>query len=105
MSAVHVLFTPASPGDHRPAARRADHRGMTENNMHRVHRLAALAFMGTVTACLLALVFEQATRGPSGLLGGVVFALAAGFGLEFVSSVWTGRSDGPTRLDPDRGRW
>jgi hypothetical protein len=57
--------------------------------MHRVHRLAVLAFMAPVTAWLLALVFEQATRGPSGLLGGVIFALAAGFGLEFVSSKWT----------------
>ena len=78
---------------------------MRENTMHRVHRVAVLAFMGAVTACLLALVFEQATQGPSGLLGGVVFALAAGFGLEFVSSVWTGRAGGPPRLDPNRGRW
>lgn len=78
---------------------------MTENAMHRMHRLAMLAFMGAVTACLLALVFEQATRGPSGLLGGAVFALAAGFGLEFVGSVWTGRAEGPTRLDPSRDRW
>jgi hypothetical protein len=78
---------------------------MRENTMHRVHRVAVLAFIGTVTACLLALVFEQAARGPSGLLGGVVFALAAGFGLEFVGSVWTGRTGGPTRLDPSRDRW
>jgi len=78
---------------------------MRENTMHRVHQMAVLAFMGTVTACLLALVFEQAARGPSELLGGVVFALAAGFGLEFVSSVWTGRKEGPTRLDPSRDRW
>ena len=78
---------------------------MREITMHRVHRVAILAFMGAVTACLLALVFEQATQGPSGLLGGVVFALAAGFGLEFVSSLWTGRRDGPTRLDPSRDRW
>jgi len=73
--------------------------------MHRVHRVAVLAFMGAVTACLLALVFEQATQGPAGLLGGVGFALTAGFGLEFVSSVWTGRTRGPGRLDPSRGRW
>ena len=51
---------------------------MRENTMHRVHRLAVLVFMAAVTACLLALVFEQATRGPSGLLGGVIFALARG---------------------------
>ena len=78
---------------------------MRETTMHRVHRVTVLAFMGAVTACLLALVFEQATQGPSGLLGGAVFALAAGFGLEFVGSVWTGRVDGPSRLDPNRGRW
>jgi len=63
--------------------------------MHRVHRLAVLAFMAAVTVCLLALVFGQATRGPSGLPGAVVYAFAAGFGLEFVSSAWTGRWRGP----------
>jgi hypothetical protein len=73
--------------------------------MHRVHRVAVLAFMGAVTAYLLALVFEQATQGPAGLLGGAIYALTAGFGLEFVGSVWTGRAGGPTRLDPSRGRW
>ena len=78
---------------------------MRENTTNRMHRLAVLAFMGAVTACLLALVFEQATRGPSGLPGGVVFALAAGFGLEFLGSVWTGRAGGPARLDPSRDRW
>jgi len=78
---------------------------MRENTMHRVHRVAVLAFMGAVTGCLLALVFEQATQGPSGLVGGAVFAIAAAFGLEFVVSVWTGRADGPPRLDPDSGRW
>ena len=63
--------------------------------MHRVQRLAVVAFMAAVTTCLLALVFAQATRGPNGLLGAVVYALGAGFGLEFVSSAWTGRRRGP----------
>ena len=78
---------------------------MRDNSMHVVHRLTVLAFMAAVTACLLALVFEQATRGPSGFLGGVGFALAAGFGLEFLGAVWTGRGHGPSRLDPSRDRW
>ena len=78
---------------------------MRETTMHRVHRVAVMAFVGAVTTCLVALVFEQATQGPSGLLGGLVFALAAGFGLEFVGSVWTGRVDGSSRLDPNGGRW
>ena len=63
--------------------------------MHRVQRLAVLAFMAGVTACLLALVFAQATRGPNGLLGAVVYAFGAGFGLEFVSSAWTDGRRGP----------
>jgi len=63
--------------------------------MHRVQRLAVLAFMAGVTACLLALVFAQATRGPNGLLGAVVYAFGAGFGLEFVSSTWTSGRRGP----------
>ena len=63
--------------------------------MHRVQRLAILAFVAGVTACLLALVFAQATQGPNGFLGAVVYAFGAGFGLEFVSSAWTGRRRGP----------
>jgi hypothetical protein len=69
--------------------------------MHRVQRLAVLAFMALVTACLLALVFAQATRGPNGLPGVVMYAFGAGFGLEFVSAAWTGRR----ALDPSPGRW
>ena len=68
---------------------------MTKTTMHRVQRLVILAFMAGVTACLLALVFAQATREPNGLLGAMVYALGAGFGLEFVSSVWTGAQGGP----------
>jgi len=68
---------------------------MTQTTMHRMQSLAILAFMAGVTACLLALVFGQATRGPSGLAGAVVYALGAGFGLEFVGSAWTGRGGGP----------
>lgn len=59
--------------------------------MHRVHRLIVFAFMATVTACLLAFVFGQANRGLGGLPAAVVYAFAAGFGLEFLGSAWTGR--------------
>ncbi len=54
-------------------------------------RYGQLAFMAAVTTCLLAFVFTQAGRGVAGLPGAVVYAFAAGFGLEFVSSAWTGR--------------
>jgi hypothetical protein len=67
---------------------------MTETTIHRVQRLAVLAFMGAVTVCLLALVFAQATRGSNGLMGVVVYAFGAGFGLEFVASAWTDRGRG-----------
>ncbi len=65
--------------------------------MDRVHRLIVLAFMAAVTACLLAFVFGQASRGPAGLPGVVVYAFAAGFGLEFLGSAWTGRWGDPKR--------
>jgi hypothetical protein len=46
-----------------------------------------------VTACLLALAFEQAlTRGLAGFGAVAVYAFAAGFGLEFVAAAWTGRN-------------
>ena len=54
-----------------------------------------MVFMAVVsTGCLLVLVFSQAERGATGLTEAVVYAFAAGFGLEFVGSTWTvgGRS-------------
>lgn len=50
-----------------------------------------MVFMAVVTGCLLVLVFSQAERGATGLTEAVVYAFAAGFGLEFVGSTWTGR--------------
>ncbi|MDQ4048619.1 MAG: hypothetical protein M3131_04440 [Actinomycetota bacterium] len=47
-----------------------------------------------MTALLLALVAEQSSRGPTALLGVLVYLLAAGFGLEFVCSSWP-RGAGP----------
>jgi hypothetical protein len=64
---------------------------MRENLYSKSRRYGQLAFMSAVTSCLLALVFVQATRGAAGLPGVAVYALAAGFGLEFVSAAWTGR--------------
>ena len=57
-----------------------------------VYRYLALAYVALVTAVLLALVVEQASRGPAALPGVVVWALAAGFGLEFISSGWAAES-------------
>lgn len=56
-----------------------------------------VVFVGAVTAILLAFVFEQAARGFAGLPGVFVYSLAAGFGLEFVSSIWAGRWRGRAR--------
>jgi hypothetical protein len=55
-----------------------------------VSRYVVLAFLASMTVCLLAFVFGQAARGVSGLPGMVVYAFAAGFGLEFVGTAWTG---------------
>lgn len=46
--------------------------------------------MAAVTALLLALVADATRRGLAGLPGMVVYAFAAGFGLEFVSASWLG---------------
>ena len=74
----------------------ADDPGMTEKKRETLHRLAVLTFMATVTACLLALALAQATRGPAALPSIAVYALAAGFGLEFAGAAWTGRWRDPT---------
>ena len=70
---------------------------MREKVNSRSRRYGQLAFMSAVTSCLLALVFAQATRGVAGIAGVAVYALAAGFGLEFVSAAWTGRWREPER--------
>ncbi len=59
--------------------------------MDKLHRLASLAFVFAVTTFLLASVFLEAARGPAGIPGTVVYAFAAGFGLEFLGAAWTGR--------------
>ncbi len=64
----------------------------------KVDRYLALVYVALVTAVLLALVAEEATRGPVALPGILVYALAAGFGLEFVSSTWAAESR-PARDD------
>lgn len=61
---------------------------MSETAIQRVWRFVELAFVTAVTACLLAFVFVLAARGPAALPGAVVYAFAAGFGLEFVASTW-----------------
>ena len=64
---------------------------MRERTVQRVHRHAALVFVASVTVCLLAFVQDQAGRGLEGLPAVLVYAFAAGFGLEFVGAAWTGR--------------
>jgi len=63
---------------------------MKEITVSRMCRHAGLLFVASVTVCLLALVPGQAARGAEGLAGLLVYAFAAGFGLEFVGAAWTG---------------
>ena len=87
-------FTPFSQADHPPVTDRQAVR-RTISSMRRItfrtvgHYLAS-AFVASVTLCLLAFVFGQAARGVHGLPGMVVYAFAAGFGLEYMGAAWTG---------------
>lgn len=63
---------------------------MREN---RVRRYLPLAYVALVTALLLAVLAEQSARGSAALPELAVYSLAAGFGLEFVSSMWVGGRD------------
>jgi hypothetical protein len=56
------------------------------------HRWLGPSYVALVTALSLALVAEAASRGPSALPGVLVYALSAGFGLEFVVSRWSAES-------------
>ncbi len=63
---------------------------MRETTVQRMNRYVGLAFVAAVTVCLLAFVFGQAAKGLDGAPGMVVYAFAAGFGLEFMGAAWTG---------------
>ena len=63
---------------------------MREDIWRRGRHYTELAFMAVVTALLLALVADATRRGLAGVPGMLVYAFAAGFGLEFVSSSWLG---------------
>jgi len=63
---------------------------MRETTVQRMNRYVGLALVASVTVCLLAFVFGQAAAGVSGVPGMVVYAFAAGFGLEFMGAAWTG---------------
>lgn len=65
---------------------------MNERAIQKSWHYGQLVFVAVVTACLLTFVFDQAAEGTSGLAGMVVWSFAAGFGLEFVCAVWSGRS-------------
>jgi hypothetical protein len=70
---------------------------MNERAIEKGWHYGQLAFMAVVTACLLTFVFEQAANGFGSVAGMVVWSFAAGFGLEFVCSSWSGRAGGPGR--------
>jgi hypothetical protein len=59
---------------------------MNEKTIETIQRHVRLAFMATVTTCMLALTIYHARQGFSGLLASIVYALTAGFGLEFLRS-------------------
>ena len=75
---------------------------MNEKTIRTTRRYAELAFVALVTAVLLAFVFGQASRGLVGLPGVLVYGFAAAFGLEYVSSVWTGGASGRGRRQLSR---
>lgn len=54
-------------------------------------RYVELAYVTAVTALLLALVAERTRYGIEGLPSVLVFALPAGFGLEYVGASWRER--------------
>jgi hypothetical protein len=73
---------------------------MNELTIETIKRQIRLVFMGAMTVAMLALTFEQASRGLPALPTTVVYALTVGFGLEFLVTVWTGgwRKRAQTRL-------
>ncbi len=64
---------------------------MRETVTSHIARNGQLAFVAAVTATLLAFVFNPAASGAVDVGNLVVYSFAAGFGLEFVCSAWTGR--------------
>lgn len=68
---------------------------MREQTIKRISWLGQLAFMATTTIVLLAFTFDQAGRGLEGLPTAVVYALTAGFGLEFIRSAWIAGAQRP----------
>ncbi len=70
---------------------------MNETAIEKGRHYGRLVFVAVVTACLLTFVYHQASEGPSGLAGMVVWSFAAGFGLEFVCAAWAGRTGGQSR--------
>jgi hypothetical protein len=47
-----------------------------------------LIFMGTVTCAVLAMAFTATARGLAHAPAGLVYALTAAFGLEYLASAW-----------------
>jgi hypothetical protein len=54
------------------------------------HRLAILAFMGGVTAYLIARTSAEVAGGVAGLLEAGVYGISAALGLKFVAGAWSG---------------
>ena len=73
--------------------------------MAKLQNATSFVFVLAVTVCLLAFVFTQAAKGLSGLPAVVVYAFAAGFGLEFVGAAWTGRFGGSRNRFAEGRRW
>jgi hypothetical protein len=54
------------------------------------HRLAVLAFMGGVTAYLLARTSAEIAGGLGGVVEAAVYGASAALGLKFVAAAWAG---------------
>jgi hypothetical protein len=67
------------------------------------HRVAILAFMGGVTAYLLARAAAEMLGGPAGLLEAAVYGVSAVFGLKFVVGAWAGLWGPPGRGEQAEG--
>jgi hypothetical protein len=64
---------------------------MNETTIETIGRHARVAFMAAATAALLTLTLYHARRGIPALPNAALFALMAGFGLEFLRTVSNGR--------------
>ena len=72
---------------------------MNEKTIEALSRPIKWIFIAVVTATMLVLTFEHASRGLSALPTVAVYALTVGFGLEFLRAEWPRGARGRVRAD------